>query len=173
MNDPAASCVVVNDASCLIDLRKGQLLHVVLKLPYRFIIPLPVRHSELLEFTAQEWRVLEDGGMDTYDLPPEQVAEAFGVKGTYPRLSANDCFCLVATRQHHESILLTGDSLLRRVAGQQGLRVHGVLWVIDELIAANACGAELLTEALEAWKADRTVFLPPAEIDQRLRMLRR
>ena len=36
------TCVVVNDASCLIDLKKGELLHVLLRLPYRFIVPLPM-----------------------------------------------------------------------------------------------------------------------------------
>ena len=54
------TCVVVNDASCLIDLRKGQLLHVLSRLPYRFIVPLPIRESELLDFTPQEWAILDD-----------------------------------------------------------------------------------------------------------------
>ena len=35
--------VVVNDASSLIDLRKGQLLPFVVQLPYRLVIPYPVR----------------------------------------------------------------------------------------------------------------------------------
>ena len=43
------TCVVVNDASCLIDLKKGELLHVLLRLPYRFIVPLPIREEELLD----------------------------------------------------------------------------------------------------------------------------
>ena len=46
--------IVVNDASCLIDLRKGQLLHVLLRLPYRFIVPLPIRMEELLDFTKEQ-----------------------------------------------------------------------------------------------------------------------
>ena len=75
------TCVVVNDASCLIDLKKGELLHVLLRLPYRFIVPLPIREEELLDFTAQEWRMLEDGGLATYDLPGEEVARAVGQKG--------------------------------------------------------------------------------------------
>ena len=72
------TCVVVNDASCLIDLKKGELLHVLLRLPYRFIVPLPIREEELLDFTAQEWRMLEDGGLATYDLPGEEVAQVLG-----------------------------------------------------------------------------------------------
>ena len=165
------SCIVINDASCLIDLRKGRLLHVFLKLPYRFIVPLPVRASELLNFTAQDWQLLDDGGLETFDLPPERVADAFDVKRRFPRLSANDCFCLISTQCHDDAILLTGDGLLRRVSEESGLRVHGVLWVIDELKRAGACADSLLRTALEAWRDDKTVFIPLAEIENRLRRL--
>ena len=166
------TCVVVNDASCLIDLRKGQLLHVVLRLPYRFIVPLPIREEELLDFTPQEWRMLEDGGMTTYDLPGEEVAQVFALKREHSRLSANDCFALITTTYQEDGILLTGDGLLRRVAAARDVRVHGVLWIIDELHAADICEAELLIGALERWRDDGAVFLPDAEIDRRLRRLR-
>ena len=164
--------VVVNDASCLIDLRKGRLLHVLCHLPYRFIVPLPIRESELLDFTPQEWALLDGGGMETFDLPPERMADVFSLKRQHGRLSANDCFCLVTTQCHDNGILLTGDGLLRTVATAAGVRVHGVLWIVDELKAANACETALLVSALEVWKADATVFLPDNLIDQRLRRLR-
>ena len=121
--------VVVNDASCLIDLHKGRLLDVMLTLPYRFVVPLPIRHAEALDFTKQDWQRLEHRGLVPFDLPPERVAEAARIKARHPKLSANDCFCLVSTRCHDRGILLTGDRLLRRVATQEGLRVHGVLWI--------------------------------------------
>ena len=165
--------IVVNDASCLIDLRKGQLLHVLLRLPYRFIVPLPIRMEELLDFTPQEWRMLEDGGLTTYDLPGEEVAQVFAIKRKHSGLAANDCFALVTATCQENGILLTGDANLRKVAVAHNVRVHGVLWVIDELRAAGTCEPELLISALELWRDDRTVFLPPAEIENRLRLLRR
>ncbi|MFG6562205.1 type II toxin-antitoxin system VapC family toxin [uncultured Sulfitobacter sp.] len=165
------SCVVVNDASCLIDLKKGELLHVLLRLPYRFIVPLPIREEELLSFTAQEWLMLENSGLITYDLPSEEVAQVFALKREHSRLSANDCFALITTTCQENGILLTGDNLLRKVATARAVRVHGVLWIIDELHAAEACEVELLISALQIWRADDTVFLPPGEIDKRLRRL--
>ena len=165
------SYVIINDASCLIDLRKGRLLHVMLKLPYRFVVPFPIRQSELLEFTPQEWQLLTDGGMEIFDLSPTLVSEAIQVKAAFPRLSANDCFCVVATRCHENGILLTGDSLLRRVASAEGLEVHGVLWIVDELMKTNACDHELLASALAIWRDDLSVFLPPKLIAERLRRL--
>ena len=165
--------IVVNDASCLIDLRKGQLLHVLLRLPYRFIVPLPIRMEELLDFTPQEWRMLEDEGLTTYDLPGEEVAQVFAIKREHSGLSANDCFALVTATCQENGILLTGDANLRKVAVARNVRVHGVLWIIDELRAAGACEPELLISALELWRDDRTVFLPPAQIENRLRLFRR
>lgn len=165
-------CVVVNDASCLIDLRKGRLLHVLLQLPYRFIVPLPVREEELLQFTPQELRMLEDGGLTTYDLPNEEVARVSALKREHSHLSANDCFALVTTTCQEDGILLTGDGLLRRVAAEHGVRVHGVLWVVTELFAAGACEVELLVSALEIWRDDAAVFLPNTEIENLLRSFR-
>ena len=118
-------CVVVNDASCLIDLRKGGLLAELRKLPYRLVVPLPVRESEVLDFSNEQWQ-LDDAGMITYDLTPDEVAQALTLKQRHPALSANDSLCFVTARTH-EGILLTGDALLRRVAADNGVRVHGVL----------------------------------------------
>lgn len=172
MTENEAHIVVVNDASCLIDLRKARLLHLLVQLPYRLVIPLPVRDSELIRFTAQEWAVL-DASITIFDLPPERVSEAFAVKANFPKLSANDCFCLVTTRCHDGAILLTGDGLLRGVAANDGRRVHGVLWVVDELKRLALCGDDILATALEFWRDDPTVRLPAAELARRIRMFRR
>ena len=155
--------LVVNDASCLIDLRKGGLLPVLGNLPYRLVVPLPVRESEILDFSDAHWRTLDAAGMITHDLTPDEVALALALKARHPALSANDCFCYV-TADIHAGILLTGDRQLRNVATDNGLRVHGVLWIIDELHAARACPACVLARALRAWQSDHTVFLPLDEI---------
>ena len=134
------------------------------------MIPLPVRAAEVLDFSEAEWQALEEAGMITHDLTPDEVGQALGVKRRHPGLSANDCFCLV-TAQVYSGILLTGDALLRRVAARNGLRVQGVLWVVDELEAVAVCGRSLLSRALKAWQSDETVFLPPQEISTRLEYL--
>lgn len=174
MSAPAPpKVVVVNDASCLIDLYKGGLLPVFAKLPYRLVVPLPIRESEVLDFTEAEWRFLDEAGLETFDLPGDLVAAAMAVRRENASLSANDCFCLVTAQRREEAILLTGDGRLRRVAADKGVRVHGVLWIVDELEAAGLCPAELLIGALEIWAADETVFLPAKEITTRLTRLRR
>ena len=161
---------IVNDASCLIDLRKGGLLAALCDLPYRIVVPLPVCATEVLNLSEHRWRALDDAGMITHDLTPEEVGQAGRLKGLHPGLSANDCFCLVTARAYL-GILLTGDALLRKVAIADGLRVHGVLWVVDELDAKGVCDRSLLARALKVWQADSTVFLPRDEISTRLESL--
>ena len=63
---------------------------------------------------------------------------------------------------------LTGDSLLRKTAINNGLRVHGVLWIVDELEAAGRCDRSLLIQALKTWQGDDSVFLPQDEVSDRL-----
>jgi predicted nucleic acid-binding protein len=164
--------IVVNDASCLIDLRKAGLLAVFARLPYQLIIPLPVRESELLDFSPENWAILDQAGMKSYDLPPAQVAEAMQVKATYPGLSAYDCFCVVTTRHHANAILLTGDGLLRRIAKSDGQTVHGVLWVIDEMWRLQLTTSQALITALELWQADPSVYLPRQDLERRISLLR-
>lgn len=162
---------VVLDASCLIDLRKGRLLGKLARLDAKFVVPIPVREQEVLCFEDSDWRQLDDGGVVNHDLPPDEVGQALALQAACRSLSACDCFCIVTARAR-SGLLLTGDARLRQVAGRQGLKVHGVLWVIDQLAASGTCRNEVLVEALETWRSDRRVFLPDRAISRRLRKLR-
>ncbi len=166
------ACVIINDASCLIDLRKGRLLHVLCRLPVEVVVPLPIRESELLDFTPQEWAMLDGDGLVTYDVPPDEVGEAFAIKREHGRLSANDCFCIVTTNHFDDAILLTGDRLLTRVARERALQVHGILWVTEQLRLLDLCENELLRTALTFWRADKSVFVPNRLIDAQLQHLK-
>ena len=166
MTQDNAPTVVVNDASCLIDLRKARLLHLLVQLPFRLVIPFPVRASELIRFTLQEWAIL-DAGIEVFDLPAELVVEAIAVMARFPGLMAKDSFCLVTTRRHENAILLTGDGQLRSAASNDGRRVHGVLWVVDELRRLALCDDAVIVQALEIWRDDPAVRLPLVEITRR------
>ena len=105
--------VVVNDASCLIDLHKGQLLNVMLTLPYRFVVPLPIRQAEALDLTDRDWQILQDTGLFTFDLPPELVDEATRIKTAHPKLSATTASVWYRPDARSEASCLPG-SLLRK-----------------------------------------------------------
>ncbi|MBB6193067.1 putative nucleic acid-binding protein [Sphingobium wenxiniae] len=158
------SCIIINDASALIDLKKGELLHVLGALPFRWIVPLPIREEEMLSFSGQDWATLEAAGFEIFDLPPDMVGEAFAVRRAFPRLSANDCFCLVSAVGYKNAVLLTGDAELRSVAQARDVEVHGVLWILDHLCASQACDVAILRRALTIWSTDPAVRLPQREI---------
>jgi hypothetical protein len=73
----------------------------------------------------------------------------------------------------HRRLLLTGDQHLRRAAGEIGVAVHAVLWLLAELRNAGNSPLDLLVTALETWRDDPVVLLPVDRIESRLRVLRR
>ena len=60
-----------------------------------------------------------------------QLIQLIQVK--YQRLSVPDCSCLFHA-QKTAGRLLTGDAALRRSAEQNNIKVHGILWVFDQLV---------------------------------------
>ncbi|MBR0749347.1 type II toxin-antitoxin system VapC family toxin [Bradyrhizobium japonicum] len=163
--------IVINDASCLIDLNKVGLVEVMLQLPYRFVVALPVAHNELLDFTDKDWKRLTGAGLEQIDLDPGQVGQAIAIQSVNAKLSAEDCFSLVLAEDIKESILLTGDGKLRSVAVAKGCEVRGVLWVTDEIHSRGLVTVNRLIQCLTTWRDDPLVRLPANLLQARLRIL--
>lgn len=163
--------VVINDASCLIDLHKVNLVEAMLRLPCDFVVALPVAYNEVLDFTAEDWACFSDAGLEKVDLDPGQVGRAIDHQSQNAKLSAEDCFSLVLAQDCKDSILLTGDAELRSVAIEKGCEVHGVLWVADELHSRGLIAESELAEKLNIWLLDPLVRLPLDELNRRLRLL--
>lgn len=155
-----AKRIVINDTSCLVDLRKGGLIEPMLALPFRFVVTYNVRASELLDFGSAEWERLEALGMETVDAPGDQVREAGIMMASHRKLSFEDSLNFVVARANHLSILLTGDRALRIVAERNGIEVHGILWIVEQLLEHRLADRCDLVAALERWRTDPTVFVP-------------
>lgn len=156
--------VVISDSSCLIDLRKASLLEAFLRLPYELLIPNTLFEEELLKFSAAQKRALLRGGLKVVDLPGERVLRAREIARELPHLSVHDGFACALAESRSGCILLTGDRQLRSFARKQGIVVHGVLWVMDELHAHTISTAATLLAALRILNDDPTVRLPPQEL---------
>jgi predicted nucleic acid-binding protein len=163
--------VVINDASCLIDLHKVGLVEVMLQLPYDFVVALPVAHNEVLDFTDADWKRFFGAGLEQVDLDPGQVGRAIAHRSRHAKLTAEDCFSLVLAEDIKDSILLTGDAELRSVAVGKGCEVHGVIWVTDEIYSRSLLANVKLAKCLEAWLNDPLVRLPVGQLNTRLRAL--
>jgi rRNA-processing protein FCF1 len=164
--------IVINDTSCLIDLRKAGLLHATLLLPYAFKVALPLVHSELLDFSKAEIDDLVVRGLAVVDLPPEWMGKVFTYRSAYPGLSFNDCLSLTLAESEAQSILLTGDQNLRNRATAIGIEVHGVLWVSDQLVAHGQTAYDAIHAGLCALREDPLVHVPHDALAERIRQLR-
>lgn len=165
--------IVINDTSCLIDLRKAGLLHAALLLPFQFQIALPLLHSELLDFSTVEIEALVARGLTVVDVPPNGIRRALQLRAQYPGLSFNDCVSMALAESHPNSILLTGDQSLRNRASSMGIEVHGVLWVSDQLQSSGQATFADLLQGLIVLDADPVVFVPRAELRDRVLALRK
>jgi predicted nucleic acid-binding protein len=165
--------IIVSDSSCLIDLRKGSLLEVFLRLPYEFLIPNTLFEDELLKFTEAQKQILLDGGLKVIDLPGERVMRAQQVVRTVPQLSAHDGLAFALAESHPGCILLSGDGELRRFASEHEIEVHGILWILDELHRCKLATASRLESVLTQFSGDANVRLPPKEIAACLRRYRK
>ena len=88
-------------------------------------------------------------------------------------IKLNDCFALTLVEDIEDSILLTGDGPLRDIAEGNGIEVHGVLWLTDELESNGTLPLCSLHDALRILYEDDLVFLPANEVLRRIRRLAR
>ncbi len=153
--------LIVNDASVLIDLFKAGLLQSYSHLNYRLLLP-DVVENELLTLDNMNIREL---GFEVVELGPPEIKKVKELRDSHQYLSVADTFALVVAETFTGSILLTGDGGLRRVAQARGIRVHGVLWLLDELYTAKLLDAAAIVDALNVFDEDITVRLPRKVLD--------
>ena len=161
--------IIISDTSCLIDLRKADLLSATLALAgFHVQVALPLARDELSSFAPDDWERLTDQGLEIVDLEPRLVTRALELKRVYRRLSAYDVFSLALAGDTENSVLLTSDRALRIAADAEAVEAHGVLWVIDRLQENGLLPNEELFRALSSLEADPLVFLPEEEVQARL-----
>jgi len=120
------------DASVLIDLDLARLLGTAAQLDHElFTVDLVL--DEVCSLDAR--RLLAEG-LDVRELVSEQVASIIDLRRVRTRLSTGDAAALVSAR-HFGAFLLTGDARLRQAAEEEGIRVHGTLWLLREFVHAD------------------------------------
>lgn len=157
--------IIVSDSSALIDLRKGGILELFLKLPFEFVIPDALIESELLSFSKKEINLLKKH-MSVATLDGKEVERARAIVASVPALSMIDGFALVVAEKHQGCILLTGDRRMRSKAEEIRIECHGVLWIIEELAKMQRTHSKTLLTALTIWYDDPFVHLPKNEIER-------
>ena len=164
---------LIVDSSCVIDLHKVALLLPLFELPYTIAMPQALLNDELIRLSEDEKRGLMDGGLETRHLDAAGLLQAERYFDRFPALTWNDCLALIMAEEIEAAILLTGDSVLRRIATDNDIEVHGVIWALDELARLAVVDRARLAVAVQTLLDDPLVFLPERELRQRLHWLRR
>lgn len=156
--------VLVSDTSVLVDLERGSLLTAAFRLPYQFAVPDLLYKRELEGYGGDELIRL---GLEVEELDGDGIARALQYQQQAPALSLPDSFAL-ALAQTRKWVLLSGDGTLRRVAANERVECHGVLWLLDELHQSGAAPARRLHEGLTAISQHPRCRLPGGEVRRRL-----
>lgn len=131
---------------------------------HEFLIPNTLFEEELLKFTNAQKQVLLDGGLRIIDLPGERVVRAQQVVRAVPHLSVHDGFAFALAESCSGCILLSGDGELRKLASQNSIEVHGVLWVLDEIYRCKLAAGQRIVSVLTCFLNDASVRLPKKDI---------
>jgi len=120
--------ILVSDTSVLIDLKRGSLLEASFRLAFRFVVPDLLYERELKDWGGEDLTRL---GLVIEQLDGAGVSLALAYRKRMPALSLPDCFAL-ALAKIHSWVLLSGDSALSRLATDEDVECHGVLWLLDK-----------------------------------------
>lgn len=135
---------------------------------YTFIMTKDTISEELKSPVDLCNRLLNNGLLSTELSTQEfQLSTVFAEK--YIQLSLHDTFALSIAKSRSIK-LLSGDKNLRKAAENEGVEVHGTLWVLDEVFRTyklNIASYIGILKALESYCGQK-IRLPMNEIQKRL-----
>ena len=158
----ASPSVLVTDTNIWIDLENGGILAEVFGLPYQFLTP----DFAIRELVRPKWQMLQALGLLSQELEPALIQELAHLRAANRALSATDLAAFLIARAL-DATLLTGDWRLNDLAAKNGLRVHGVLWLLDEMVRFRAIAPEHAANALNQMLS-QGARLPQDECRKRL-----
>lgn len=156
--------VLVSDTSVLVDFERGGLQKACFRLPFRFAVPDLLYGRELEPYAGKELIRL---GLTVEDLDSAGVMRALTYRRRARGLSLPDCFAL-ALAHTQSRILLSGDGALRRLAAEEAVECHGLLWLLDRMHDAAVVSSRELYDGLTAISRHLRCRLPKAEVRRRL-----
>ena len=109
--------------------------------------------------------MLKHLGLQKHGLEPEYLTELFLLKQIHSQLSVTDLAPLLLAKLLGAG-LITGDRRLNELATAQGLPVHGILWILDEMLFHHILTTNQATNALKEILA-KGARLPKIECQRR------
>lgn len=158
---------IILDTSVCIDLNNGKLLKTVLQLAYEFVLPDVI----IAELEEPAGKMLLKIGFVEEGTTGEETEVIYSLRNKYKEPSFNDLMALLLAKRN-ACYLITADNALRNAAKQEGVTVHGLLWLMDVLVELK-----IITKS-NAFKALKSIieagsWLPKRECEERFKKWRR
>lgn len=142
------------------------MLEHMFQLPYQFCVPDLLFEKELKgEFGDR----LIQCGLDVVELSSAELRDAIAIHGQSGKLSFPDTFAY-SLAKNRAWTLLTGDGALRKLARDEQLSMHGVLWIIERYHEEGILHADALRENLMKIRQHPRCRLPSMEVGRLLSM---
>ena len=159
--------IAIQDANILIDLVKTGLFNHCLALHYQFTttnIILDELYDEQVELIQPH---ISSGKFVVIEILAEELVEIQKLSLEDTRLSEQDWSAVYYALQK-EALLLSGDKRLRGLARSKGLTVHGIFWLLDQLLAIKILSS---TEACSFLKQlmSENKRLPAGDCEKRIK----
>jgi hypothetical protein len=156
--------ICVTDANIWIDLHNADLLDAAFELEHTWRTPDIIVADEVLTVPRD---ILVELGLQVRTLSGEELNRIPPLNRRHSRPSPKDLAILVVA-DVDGGIVVTGDGPLRRAAEDEGLTVHGVLWVLDQLVERGVVTPTRAAAALTAMM-NQGSRLPERPVQNRLR----
>jgi predicted nucleic acid-binding protein len=154
--------VVIHDACALIDLLKAGLVEAWTGAG----IEIHTTELALLEVMDDASALYESGALKVVGLSSDELFSLVEFKQSYKALSLEDCSVL-RLASNLQVPLLTGDRDLRTIAERVGVKVHGMLWVLDQLVEGRSITTIQAIKALHTLRQNGSRF-PKDEVEMRI-----
>jgi hypothetical protein len=154
----------VTDANIWIDVHNADLLDAVSALPFTWRTPDIVLRNEV---RTVDRALLVELGLEERMLSGLELNRILKLNVRYPNPSPRDLAVLVVA-DVDDGMVVTGDGPLRKTAEAEGQTVHGVLWVLDQLVEGEIITKARARAALNAM-IDQGSRLPASPVQKRRR----
>ncbi|MGB0712308.1 MAG: PIN domain-containing protein [Gammaproteobacteria bacterium] len=139
--------LLISDANILIDFECCGLLAELFQLDHDIAVPDLLYEQELREQHPD----LPKHGLQVLEMNGALIARAARLNLRYPAPSMNDLFTLALAQDRH-CPLLSGDKQLRIAAEQEGVKVHGTLWLAELMLERGCTSPAKMREAFDTMK---------------------
>ncbi|NLM30773.1 MAG: DUF3368 domain-containing protein [Methanomicrobiales archaeon] len=165
MQDLPPVCII--DANVLFDAEAGGFLPDLFCLDCLFLTTDIVAHNEIKSIPHADLLAL---GLRIQELSGDQILEMIEIRRRYLALSIPDISVMLLARRMG-AVLLSGDGPLRKIAEEEGVVLHGTLWILDHLVSREILSRTRAAGAVEAMQQNGC-WLPGVECRRRIRAWR-